>query len=278
MSRVGGLLYGFTIERVHCVPLTETSSEIIGLLPVDPVKTRLNEGMLNHTKMASRELTLLSRAQRALAEARTVNEFKDVRDLAEAARGYARRKKFARDVLLEVACLTIQAEHALGMALSQIELAKAAPGNQYATVDRSQTGTGPTYLRDLGITKQASHRAQFIASLPKEKLEHWLREQCAKGIEPTLSGARRYAGESAQRKSKRRIRKAESLTPVDALTELLEHQKMLSQLLSKVYDGGTIARGDGRLACRLIGEIGELAGELAKILQKQWIGSEHRRT
>src|SRR4051794_7643282 len=137
--------------------------------------------------MASRELTLLSRAQRALAEARTVDEFKDVRDLAEAARGYARRQKFAHDVLLEVACLTILAEYGLGKALSQIELAKAAPGNQYARMDRFQNGTGPTYLKNLGISKQASHRAQFIAALPKEKLDHWLHDQCAKGIEPTLA-------------------------------------------------------------------------------------------
>jgi hypothetical protein len=223
--------------------------------------------MLIHTKMASRELTLLSRAQRALAEARTVDEFKDVRDLAEAARGYARRKKFAHDVLLEVACLTIQAEHGLGTALSQIELAKAAPGNQYARVDRFHAGTGPTYLRDLGITKQASHRAQFIASLPRDKLEHWLRNQCAKGIEPTLSAVRRYAQELAARKSKRKVNRKTSLTPVGALTELLEHQKMLSQLLSKVYDGGMIERGEGRLVCRLIGEIGELGRELAKDLQ-----------
>jgi hypothetical protein len=56
----------------------------------------------------------------------------------------------------------------LGKALSQIELAKAAPGNQYARVDRFHAGTGPTYLRDLGITKQAPHRAQFIASLPRK--------------------------------------------------------------------------------------------------------------
>jgi hypothetical protein len=225
-------------------------------------------GMLIHTKMASRELTLLSRAQRALAEARTVDEFKDVRDLAEAARGYARRKKFAHDVLLEVACLTIQAEHGLGKALSQIELAKAAPGNQYVRADRFHSGTGPIYLKDLGLSKQASHRAQLIASLSKEKLEHWLRVQCAKGVEPTLSAARRYAEELAERTSKRQVsRRSISLTPVDALTELLEHQKMLSQLLSKLYDGGTIARGEGRLVCRLIGEIGALARELGKNLQ-----------
>src|SRR5207244_2459828 len=137
--------------------------------------------------MASRELTLLSRAQQALAEARTVDDFKDVRDIAEAARGYARRKKFAHDVLLEVACLTIQAEHGLGTALSQIELAKAAPGNPGA--DRFQPGTGPIYLKDLGLSKQASHRAQLIASLPKEELDCWLQEQCVKGIEPTLTAA-----------------------------------------------------------------------------------------
>lgn len=212
--------------------------------------------------MASRDLTLLSRAQRALAQARTVDEFKDVRDLAEAAKCYARRKKFAQNVLLEVACLTIQAEHGLGTAISQIELAKAAPGNQYSKVDRFHAGTGPTYLKDLGISKQASYRAQIVALLSRETLEHWLQEQCARRIEPTLAAARRYAEDSAERKSKRRTRKAKSISAVDALTELLEHQRMLAQLLSKVYHGGMIERGEGRFVCRLVDEIGELAQQL----------------
>lgn len=49
------------------------------------------------------------------------------------------------------------------------------------------------------------------------------------------------------------------------------HQKLLSQLLSKVYDGGMIARGEGRMVCRLVGEVGDLARELGKNLQSKHV-------
>jgi hypothetical protein len=209
--------------------------------------------------MASREVALLSRAQRALAQARTVDDFKDVRDMAEVARGFARRKKVARDVQLELACLTIQAEHGLGTALSQMHLAKGRRKG-------FQTGTGSKLLKDLGLTKQESHRAQILAGVPKEKLECWLAARCAEGKEPTLAAAREYALELAGRKLRVVQPAVGRLAPIDVLAELLEHQKMLSELLSRVYDGGSVEFEpvEGRLIWRLTNEIGELARQLAK--------------
>jgi hypothetical protein len=213
--------------------------------------------------MASREIALLSRAQHALAEARTVDEFRDVRDMAEAAKGYARRKKVAREVLLEVACLAIQAEHGLGTALSQMDLAKGK-SSQF------RAGPNPKFLTELGLTKQESHRAQLLAVVPKEKLEHWLADYCALGKELTLTAAREYAQEFAGRKLRVDRRRPMPRTPIDALTELLEHQKMLVQLVRPLRDGGTIELKavEGRLICRLTDDIGELTRQLARHIQQ----------
>jgi hypothetical protein len=220
----------------------------------------------------SSALTLLSRAQQALAAARTIDDFKDVRDLAEAAREYARRKKYAHDVLLDVACLTIRAEHALGTALLEMDLAKAVPGNQYTRKHPLHPGTGPKFLRDLGLSKQASHRAQLVAALPKEELERWLEDQCADRREPTLPAARRHAVDFTGRQGESRAamgRGKHKVTTVDfcdEVTELVQHHKMLDRLLSRIYDGGMaeFQRAEGRLVRRLILECIELLRELAK--------------
>lgn len=143
---------------------------------------------------------LVAAARRAVAAARAIPEIKRARDLAEAARSYARSANGERSALFCAACLTILAEHKLGTVLSKTELAKAAPGNQYTgkkKLDRSHSANGPHYLRDLHVTGSASHRAQQLAVLTTEELNRWLESQCADGVEPTLAAARRYAKQVA---------------------------------------------------------------------------------
>ncbi|MEX2170468.1 MAG: hypothetical protein WD851_14225 [Pirellulales bacterium] len=143
---------------------------------------------------------LVAGASRALVAARNVSEIKHARDLAEAARSYARRANGEQATLFCAACLTIRAEHELGTALSKTDLAKAAPGNQYTgkkKLDRSHAANGPRYLRDLHVTGSVSHRAQQLAALTRAELEHWLASQCAAGVVPTLAAARRHAKEVA---------------------------------------------------------------------------------
>jgi hypothetical protein len=159
--------------------------------------------------MPSREIALLARAQRALAQAQTIDEFRDVRDMCDAARRYARRKKNTRDVL-RAACLAIQAEHGLGTVLSRMELAKgrskriregAGSGDPRITDSGDPHTTGGSsrqFLRDLNLTKQESHRAQLLVTIPKGVLDRWLAEHSAEDEEPTLAAALQYAQELAE--------------------------------------------------------------------------------
>ena len=178
--------------------------------------------------------------------------------MAEAAKGM-RRKKVAREVLLDVACLAIQAEHGLGTALSQMDLAKGKP-NQF------HVGSGPKFLKELGLTKQESHRAQILAMVSKEDLERWLAERCAGGKEPTLTSAREFALQMAGSNLRMDRPNRAPRTIDEDLAELLEHQRGLTILLDRVRDGGVIEFEvvEGRLIWRLINEIGDLGRHVAK--------------
>ncbi len=53
-----------------------------------------------------------------LAKAKTVHDFTELRNQAEIVRDYLRKSKKQKELLFEVACLTIQAEHGLGRLLA----------------------------------------------------------------------------------------------------------------------------------------------------------------
>jgi hypothetical protein len=114
-----------------------------------------------------RELVLLTKAEQTLAEARTIDEVKDIRDKAEAAKACVRKAGLSKSIIVHASTIKVQAERRMGQMLSDLPLAKSSPGNQYTgKLDRSHDATSPIRLQDLGITKSDSSRAQQIASLP----------------------------------------------------------------------------------------------------------------
>jgi hypothetical protein len=141
---------------------------------------------------------LVTSAWQAFEAASSIPEIKRARGLAKAARDYAYNVKAPQQTLFRAACLWIQAEFKLGVMLARMNLATAAPGNQYTGkeyLDRLHRVGGPIYLRDLDISEIQSHRSQQLAVLTAKELHRWLKQQCAAGIEPTLAGARRFAKE-----------------------------------------------------------------------------------
>jgi hypothetical protein len=113
-----------------------------------------------------RELILMTRAEQALAEARTIDDVKDIRDMAQTAHAYAQQSSLSKDIVIHASTIKVQAERRLGQMLDSLDLAKSAPGNQYTgKLVGSHNATGPICLRDLEITKSDSSRAQHIAAL-----------------------------------------------------------------------------------------------------------------
>lgn len=117
-------------------------------------------------------------ACRALAEAKAVDEVKDIRDKADAMRIYAMQAK-NKDLEIDAAEIRIRAERRLG---EMIALQKATAGlntgaagagvNQHTPKKevRSSVSTAPK-LSDVGVSKDLSSRAQKLAAVPEDEFE-----------------------------------------------------------------------------------------------------------
>ena len=140
-----------------------------------------------------RELTLLTSADRMLAEAKTVDEIKEIRDKSEVVKAYAKKARLGQDIVIQAATIKVRAERRLGQILRKTPLADSAPGNQHSHSDRSHDATGPVRLKDLGITKSDSSRAQQIARLPKSTFDHHVADCLNSRREPTTAGLLKLA-------------------------------------------------------------------------------------
>lgn len=110
-------------------------------------------------------------ACRALAEAKGIDEVKDVRDKAEALRLYGRQAK-NKTLEIDAAEIRFRAERRIG----QIEIEMHASGEMHSGGRPTKTGSKnePVFqktLANLGIDKRLSSRAQKIAAVPEDKFE-----------------------------------------------------------------------------------------------------------
>lgn len=111
-------------------------------------------------------------ARRALAEARAVDEVKDIRDKAEAMAAYARQAR-DQDLIAWATEIKIRAERKCGEMLKE-----GAKNGDRATKEsnlrvgpNSRDGiSGPT-LSDIGISPNQSSRWQKLADMPEEHFE-----------------------------------------------------------------------------------------------------------
>lgn len=139
-------------------------------------------------------------ACRALAEAKAVDEVKDLRDKAEAMRIYGMQAK-NKALEVDAAEIRIRAERRLGEMLGQSDLhAGGRPkktGRQSRLVSdgpdgmRSSPTTALPKLADAGISKDLSARAQKIAAVPAEEFEaqvgEWRERVVQEGVRVTTN-------------------------------------------------------------------------------------------
>jgi N6-adenosine-specific RNA methylase IME4 len=136
-----------------------------------------------------RDLILLTKAEKALLEATSLDEVRDLRDKAAAVKAYAKKAQLGQKAVIHASVIKLRAERRIGEILQAVELADSAPGNQYTgRLEPSADSTGPVFLRDLGITKADSSRSQRIADLPAELFEQYLAANTEANREPTMAG------------------------------------------------------------------------------------------
>jgi hypothetical protein len=108
-------------------------------------------------------------ARAALAEARTVDEVKDIRDKAEAIRACAR---IAKDPQLELDATEIRARATRRIGEMMAVQPKAAGGQPYQSTGVSNTPVNrPMTLAEAGIDKNLAKSARELGDLSKEEFE-----------------------------------------------------------------------------------------------------------
>ena len=116
-------------------------------------------------------IATISKAERMLEKAATIDEIRHVEHLAQLARDYAKKARLGRESVNVAARLALDARRKAGNTLKEMmergELAK--PG-------KSKMSQRATFtLEDLGLTRNQSSRYQQEASVPQEAYEAWVR-------------------------------------------------------------------------------------------------------
>lgn len=131
-------------------------------------------------------LSLIKRAAQMLAEATTLQEFKAVRDVGEAAIRFAKsRRDVGIEAVQQAQEIVRRAERDMGLMLPDVTGGRG----------RKEKSHDVTFLSDLGIERMQSSRFQKIAQLPDEEFEAWVSSCRDSGEELTQAAALRLAAE-----------------------------------------------------------------------------------
>lgn len=137
----------------------------------------------------------MRRAYGEVESARTIDEVRDIRDRADAARQYARAAGYSREITNMCAEIKLRAERKAGSLLA--EMPKHPAGRP--PENRSQPETNlPPKLADIGVSKNQSYRWQQAAAVPDDVFEDYIEtvRQDEDGTHDliTTSGLRHHAG------------------------------------------------------------------------------------
>lgn len=131
-----------------------------------------NEGKsMNAIVTHAGSLVRYDAACRALADAKSVDEVKELRDIAEALRAYARQAK-NRQLEMDAAEIRIRAERRLGEMLhDQKETVGFNRGAFVGGTNKEPPIDDRPTLAEAGIDKKLSSRAQKLAEMPEKEFE-----------------------------------------------------------------------------------------------------------
>lgn len=144
-------------------------------------------------------LAKLSAATYALAEAKTLDDVKQIMDIAEAARTYARAAKLGLEAANHAAEVKLRAERKAGEMLAQLERDQMAGLKRGPSFQAGMTESEyRTVLTENDIAPTTAHRWQTVATVPDEVFEEHVAEVKQEQRELTSAGLLRLAGEIKQ--------------------------------------------------------------------------------
>lgn len=134
-----------------------------------------------------RSLIAISHASRMLAEAKSLDDVKSIRDMARAAEAWARSRHLGIEIENHGAEIRLRAERKGGeMLVSSAETGERVMGRPEKVSD------APT-LSDLGITREQSSDWQAVAAIPEPEFEAAIADAKVNGERITTNGMVRLA-------------------------------------------------------------------------------------
>jgi hypothetical protein len=223
----------------------------------------------------SHELAILAQANRELADARSLEAIRCIRDRAVAARNYARSAALGLEVQNLAAEVKLRAERKAGRLLTALRL---RGGDR-----RSNMRDAHLKLGSIGVNYSQSARWQLEASIPDEVFERYILEARRSGKELTAKGLLRLGKAPPGRprlpalgkNRKSAVRNAvhgqsppiRAINPVaDRFIELRSHFGLLRQVIHPLFSDQTAVpkKVERRVVLRLISDIEALLAEIDK--------------
>ena len=220
----------------------------------------------------SQELVQFNQVMHALAEARSIDEVKQIRDKAEAVRKYAQSAALGLDAQNYAAEVKLRAERKAGSLLASLQL-RGGDRKSNRLHDRLT-------LTELGISQNQSTRWQLETKLPDDKFEQYLAATRAAGKEitatavirlarqvvtsrrnnPSADDSRHFASHWANGKQQGRPgHRGESADAGDSelINEITNHLDLLEDVLEPICSGDqeVLELGPRRVLKHLLGEI-----------------------
>lgn len=141
-------------------------------------------------------LVKLDKATQMLAEIKSVDDAKNLIDIAEAARVYAKQVKLGLEAQNHAAEIKLRAQRRAGELLDAMPKAQ---GGEYKNTGKGYIPVNaPPRLEDIGVTKIQSSQWQAIASIPDDEFEEKITEVKQSEEEITTAGMVRYAKDKKQ--------------------------------------------------------------------------------
>lgn len=141
-------------------------------------------------------LVKIDQARHLLAAAETVEEVKQVADVAEAARAYAKRVGSSTELINRAVAIKLMAERKAGEILAKMEMKPGPKSNNNNALSTPR-------LKEMGVTPIQSSRWQQSAKVPEPEFQTYVEQSTATGKEITSAGLYKLANRVAPKNGAR---------------------------------------------------------------------------
>ena len=146
----------------------------------DAIVVRETETSKTHATLAN-----LDKARLALAEARTLPDVKRIRNMAEAARVYAKAAHLSKEALDYAAEIKLLAERKAGEILAKLDRGKPGPRLAASVAGNSEYRSA---LDDTNTPERTAQHWQEVAAVPADVVATYLKETKKSDAPVTTSG------------------------------------------------------------------------------------------